>query len=171
MLTLQCTRATPARPLTALPSSNWEWNCLCICYSFAVSQWVQKALQGACFSAPTNSRLLLLADTACSCTECQRVIICTWATKEEAWECRWKSKDPETRASGQVEKAPARVDEQANTQHFLSLSDSEWAGNESESFSLAPFSWEVDGTPYARCSRKKRFISHPQMALVIGGLL
>lgn len=46
-----------------------------------------------CMLFCTNKlRLLLLADTACSCTECQRVIICTWVTKEEAWECRWKSK-------------------------------------------------------------------------------
>lgn len=86
----------------------------------------------------------------CSISEHWQVIIRTLATKERAWECRWKRKEPKTRASGQVAEAPLRVDKQcehlAISSPFLSLTDSEWAVNESESFSLRSVSRERDET-------------------------
>lgn len=47
-------------------------------------------------------------------SECQQVIFFTSVTKEKAWECRWKRKEPDTRASGQMEKALLRVDKHVN---------------------------------------------------------
>lgn len=90
-------------------------NCWWIQYSFAIAQLEKRPLQSAGEHCLHHQPEVPFSHCTCSCSEQQQVITCKSVTKERVWECRWKRKEPETRASGHVEEDPLRVDKHVNT--------------------------------------------------------